>query len=354
NTTVAAENATAVNANVTLNIQDSSKDDVSWGPPNETKDCGDISEGSTCEHTFDNSTSGYTIPLTATAGAYTFYWNVFIDWQNGASNQNNSVNFTVHHMPDNFSSTLNPVKIFSGEFAEYNFTIGNAWSKNITDVIITMNCPQITGIVCNCTLTGQEAQDYCNLANVTNGMQEIAPFNISTNSSTPAGDYGINVTVNYTNPAGDDRIWSGQKNKILQIRVGGELVTTVTNPEGMTKITRNGITNLTGYANNTIASSLYKVWANWTIPSGWTNYSGNLSQYTDELSGGSLLWNNITANASITAALGQQQIRLRSTDNESREDWTNVDVLVYANTTISNFQSNDTTVVKADTVKLQV
>ena len=55
-----------------------------------------------------------------------------------------------------------------------------------------------------------------------------------------------------------------------------------------------------------------------------------LTQYTDELLGGSLLWNNITANVSITAALGQQQIRLRSTDNESREDWTNVDVLVYS------------------------
>ena len=357
NTTVAAENATAVNANVTLNVQDLSKDDVSWGPPNETKDCGDISEGSTCEVMFDNSAGGYLIPTTATSGTYVFYWNVFIELENGASSQNNSVNFTVYHMPDDFSSVLDPTKIFSGDYAGYNFTLGNPWSLNLTNVNVTITCPQVTGVACNCTMTGQEAQDYCNLGNVTNGTQEIALFNVSTNSSTPAGDYDVNVTVNYTNPGGEVHIWSGQANRIIQIRVGGELVTNITKPlaeDPPVKIIRNGFSNLTGYTNNTIALSLYEVWANWTIPSGWSNYLGNLTQYADELTGGSVLWNNITANVSLSAALGQQQVKLKAADNESREDWSIVDVLVYANTSLSGFQADDWEVVKGQTVALQV
>ena len=357
NTTVRSENAKAIDANVTLNIQDSGKDSVSWGPQSETKDCGNINKGDTCEVKFDNSTDGYPIPTTAASGDYEFFWNIIMDSESSDSKQNNSINFTIHHLPDNFSSTLAPAKIYSGEYALYNFTIGNIWSKNITLVNITVAYPKIPGLTCNCTLAGQTEQDYCYLDNVTNKTDEIAPFNISTNSSTPAGDYNINVTATYTNPAGELHTWTGQVDRILQIRVGGELITNITKPKEttpLTKITRNGFTNLTGWANNTKTYSLYKVWANWTLPSDWSNHSGNLSEYTAELSGGTMIWNNITANVSIIAQLGQQQLKLKSSDNESREDWSTADILVYANTTLENFQSDDYTAVKGQAITLDI
>jgi len=355
NTTVRSENAQAIDANVTLNIQDSVKDSVSWGPQSETKNCGNIDEEDTCEVKFDNSTSGYPIPTTAASGDYEFFWNIVMDSESSDPNQNNSISFTIHHLPDNFSSTLNPTKIYSGDYALYNFTIGNLWSKNITIVNITVEYPKIPGLTCNCTISGQTEQDYCYLDNVTNKTDEIAPFNISTNSSTPAGDYNINVTATYTNPAGEVHIWAGQADRILQIRVGGELITNITRPEEttpLTKITRDGLTNLTSWTNNTKTYSLYKVWANWTLPQYWSNHSGNLSEYTAELSGSTMIWNNITANVSIQAQLGRQQLKLKSSDNESREDWSTADIQVYANTTLENFQSDDYTAIKGQTITL--
>jgi len=72
NVTVSAINNTALGANITLNLLDWNKNKISWGP-NETKQCGDISEGQSCERRWDNSSSGYFIPLDASSGTYDFF-----------------------------------------------------------------------------------------------------------------------------------------------------------------------------------------------------------------------------------------------------------------------------------------
>ncbi len=348
NITITNHNATAINANITSNILDYSSSKVTWGL-DETSECGNIPVGGTCEKRFDNSTNGYLIPLdAATAGQYNFYWNITMNSECGTTTENNSLSFKVHHMPDNFTSIITPEKIYQNKSSTYNITITNSWSKNLTSVNITVNCPTGLGFTCNCSLPGQETRDYCYLENITGNSQKTASFNIST-YLTPAEDYNINATVNYTNPGGETHTWTEQKNQLLKVRIPGQLVNITSYP---TKVTRTGYSNLTGLSNNTLATDMTDVWVNWTLVHGWSNSTGNLNVYEDIQSPSEILWNNITVYFNLSSALGPQNIELYSTCTEGFEDWDIVAITIYANTSLTNPGASNNDPLQGETIQL--
>ena len=340
--------ATAYTVNVTLNIIDSDGQKVNWGP-DETKDCGSVNVGELCEVQFNNNSDGYIIPPSAMHGTYS--WNITINWTGGGTppSENTSYSFIVHKLADNFSSAIYPDKIVQNESSTYNFTVANPWSKNITDVNITINCP--VNMTCNCSLGGQENQDgYCLLYNITPGYSKTASFNITTNSSTTPADYDINVNVSYYNPGNEQRAWSNQQTQVLSVRGPTHLRVTVT--EYKTTITRNSLVDLKGYVNNT-DDTTNNLWLNWSLPSNWTNQTGNLSVFSSSLGPSEILWNNITANVSINASLGQQQIQLKSESDEEAPDWETKTVTVYANTSMPYVWINNSNPYRSEAVELK-
>ena len=340
--------ATAYDVNVTLNILDSGSQKVGWGP-DETKDCGSVALGELCEVQFNNNSNGYIIPTSTGQGTYS--WNITINWTGGGTppTQNTSYSFTVHKLTDNLSSAINPNKVVQNESSTYNLTIVNPWSKNITDVNITINCP--VNMTCNCSLAGQEDQNgYCLLYNITSSSSKTASFNITTNSSTTPADYDINVNVSYYNPGNEQRAWSNQQTQVLSVRGPTHLRVTIT--EYKTTITRNSLVDLKGYVNNTGDSATNNIWLNWSLPSNWTNQTGNLSVFSSSLGPSEILWNNITANVSINASLGQQQIQLKSESDEEAPDWETKTVTVYTNTSMPYISTNNSNPYRNEPVKL--
>jgi len=346
NITAINRNATAVNASITLNVLNSGKTaKTTWGPQTETTYCGNLAVNASCKKKFDNSTAGYPIPLTATAGGYRFYWNVTMASKSGTTRNNNSLYFRLHNVLDNTSSTLSPTKIFQNKSAIYNFTLTNPWSKNLTNVNVTINCPVVAGLTCRCLGT---TRSYCNISALAAGATRTFRFNIST-SSTPAGDYTINATLKYRNPGLETRTWPQLRSQVLRVRIPGQFVIISSWPANMTRV---GYGILKGYSNNTLGSAMTNVYLNWTLPSGWTNSSGSRSVFDPVQSAGEILWNNITAYDSLSSALGPQTIELRSSSSEGYEDWDSKTITVYAKTYIKSLHPNSTDPSRGDTVLL--
>ncbi|RLJ08084.1 MAG: hypothetical protein DRP13_02855, partial [Candidatus Aenigmatarchaeota archaeon] len=327
--------------NVSLNVLDSSLSQTSWFST-QVKQCGNLSAGETCEVEF----SSEDIPTNTVSGNYT--WNVTIYWQGGGSppDWNRSVNFTIHNLPSNFSSSINPDKINQNQSSVYNITIYNPWLGNLTKVNITINCPS-ENMTCVCLGT---SQGYCELGNITPLSVKTASFNISTNSSTEPADYPINATVNYTNPGLEERVWEEQQTQMLRVRGPTNLSVNITlYPE---TVTRGSLIQLRGYVNNTGALTT-NVWLNWTLPNAWSNYSGNLNVYNETLCSLCLLWNNITVNVSMDSSLGENSITLASESSEQSADWDTKTIYVYANTTLSDLQFNPPNPNRNETVWIQ-
>ncbi|MBN2251837.1 MAG: hypothetical protein JW724_07175 [Candidatus Altiarchaeota archaeon] len=333
NITASSNNSIAVDANITLNIRYSGSS-VAWGP-NQTLLCGDVAAYGMCTKRFDNNSYGYTIPTDASAGSYAYVWNVTMGWTNGGSTENNSLNFSVHRMTDNMSSVMTPGQVNKGYNTTYNVTITNPWfGRNLTGVNVSINCPDVAGLSCVCrNMTGST----CNLMQMINLMSYVVSFNVTTSESTPIGDYGINVTVNYTNPGGEFHSWAGFLPQTLMVRQAGIDAVIYNYSQNMT---RNGPWEISGYVNDTDAATQTNVRLNWTLPSGWTNISGSLSKYIASLPYQTANWSNLTANIPLQAELGPQTLSLRA-DSDQGSDWQDMTVYVYANTSASGFASND-------------
>jgi|GEM_PF-2703035 len=345
NITVNTSQSLAVNANISLNVLKQG-DQVSWGP-DETQACGDIASWGTCEKQFDNSTNGYPIPTDATSGVYSFNWNLTMSWDNGGTSINSTETFTVHHIPDNISSTLSPNEMEAGQWSYYNFTITNPWSANLTGVNVSINCPWSDGFNCSCL---GSSDPYCYLDQVENLTSSLASFNISANSSTSIGDYVVSVNLTYTNPGSESHIWTHQENQTQQIREVGlainfyEYPTTITRGDGV-------LTDLRMYLNNTAAATQTNGYSNWTLPSGWYVSTGSEDLSHSDIPQYNVSWHNMTVNVSISANLGPQEIQMNATSDQSN-DWDTFTVTVYANTTLLGPDLNDTSPTREDSVKI--
>ncbi|RLI96480.1 MAG: hypothetical protein DRO99_04375, partial [Candidatus Aenigmatarchaeota archaeon] len=334
----------AGSVNVTLNVVDGSGSVVSWFSE-VSRDCGTLQVGELCEAGF----GAQGIAGTVSGGRY--YWNVTVNWSGGGSppEVNSSEWFTVHRVSDNVSSSLEPVKVLQNGSVVYNVTVGNPWSANLTGVNVTVNCPE--NMTCLCLLSGQESNEWCRLGNITSGENATASFNITTKSSTVPGDYDLNATVNYTNPGMEERSLEGQGNRILSVRGPTKLSVVITAYEA--SLVRGGLYELRGYVNNTGDSVTNNVWLNWTLPAGWSNYSGSLNVFSSSLGSGGMLWNNITVNVSMGAALGTQDVELHSESDEEAEDWDSVETDVYAGTNVTWVWVNESSPYRNGSIRME-
>ncbi len=347
NVTVNNYNATAIDAKISLNILDYAKNTVDWGP-NETKLCGSIPAGGSCEVKYDNGSAGYPIPVDATPGTYTFHWNVTIEAKNYQATTNTSQTFVLHHIPSGFSSSIYPYKVLNGSWTTYNFTMYNFFSKNLTDVNVTINCPEGVGITCTCYGT---SQPYCYLPALDAKTNHTFSFNISTSPATPVGEYVVNVTVTYTNPGNEAHTWYEVESRSFFVKQPYLDVRIVTYP---IKVTRgSSFVPLEGFVNNTDpdGNNATNLWLNWSLPAGWINATGELGKFIAVLPPATLAWNNITVNISLSASLGEQKVVLKG-ENPQWYDLDKKIVVVYANTTIQPY-TNQTDPAQGETVLLR-
>ena len=338
--------AVAYNVNVTINIINEGSLEVSW-TPNETKTCGNLGVGQICELRFDNSSFGYKISESESSGNY--YFRILMEWfgEGSGSSVNASYWFNLYQIKDNFSSSLSPVKIVQGESSVYNFTITNPWSKNLTEVNVTITCPSVN-MTCFCLGT---SLSYCSLGNITSGSSKTASFNITTNSSTVPADYEVNASVSYSNPGAELKTWIEQRTEVLQVR--GPTVLRVNITEFPANATRGHIYDLKGYVNNTGNPAVTDLYLNWSIPSGWVNITGDLNRTRASLTGGSIWWNNVTVNLTELSQLGPMEIELRSESANQPADWQTETVYVFSNTTIDNVLSNNSNPFRNESITLQ-
>ena len=334
--------STAQNITITLNIVEPSGQIAQWFKT-ETKQCFQLNSNQSCEAEFNNESSGYNI-TTTTAGTYKF--NVTISWFHGGMPPNrNLIEFTIHHVPDNFTGYLNDSEITPEISTIYIFNITNPWSKNLTKVNVTINCPNITGMSCNCSTTSKQ---YCEIGNVQPYATETAVFNITTTQDTPFGEYPINVTVSYTNPGNENHSWEEYENDILRIM---PLVAYII--DYPTNITRgSGLANLTSYAKNIGTTDLDNVTLNWTLPHNWTNTTGSLKKFASRLVPEEKLWNNITIITTINATLGNQPIIVTANSPNATEDSDTKYVMVTANSFVYDITFNNTEPFRGETISI--
>jgi hypothetical protein len=319
--------SSGLEVNSSLFVADPFDVKAAWGP-DETLLCdSELMPSETCEVQFNNNTNGYVIPLTASTGIH--HWNVTANWTGGGTppTYNNSYTFVVFDLRQNMTSSINPSNINQNESSIYNFTFSNPFSSSLTNVNITINCPEIS---INCTCVGS-SNGYCELGTISPGSNKTASFNITTNSSSQPGYANINATVYYTNPGNEDKSWAEEQNKLLYIKGPTKLNVTIT--QYPSTATRGSAYELRGNVNDT-GSLTNNIWLNWSLPFGLKNQTGELYVFNSTLGQNEILWNNITALFNSSTKLGPNNIELKSASDEESEDISLVVIDVYSNTSI--------------------
>ncbi|MBU2637888.1 MAG: hypothetical protein KJ955_02855 [Nanoarchaeota archaeon] len=78
--------------------------------------------------------------------------------------------------------------------------------------------------------------------------------------------------------------------------------------------------NLSAYVKNVGNQTSTNTWLNFSLPSGWTNITGNMSFYIGNLTADATAYNNITANITTSASAGVATIMAIAACNESITD----------------------------------
>ncbi|RME53525.1 DUF2341 domain-containing protein [Candidatus Woesearchaeota archaeon] len=202
NVTARNENATALNTSIYLRILNPDQTPAGWGPDSE-KNCGDLAPGATCTKQWNNASNGYYIPFDAATGTYNMLWETTFSGTNFQDKTSSNFTFKLHRLTDEFSATINPGKVNKNDSAIYEFGMVNLWSKNLTDLNVSINCPQAPGITCTCLNT---TLPYCNLTSLEGSSQEDPWFNntwqyrtkinlTNNEASTLQAGYSVNVTI---------------------------------------------------------------------------------------------------------------------------------------------------------------
>lgn len=113
----------------------------------------------------------------------------------------------------------------------------------------------------------------------------------------------ITITIGASSPAGGTPSpLSFQVNGTLYSYSGGpHLIVDII--DYSSSVSQSNSYNLSARVKNTGNETATNTWLNWTLPTGWTNTSGNLSQNITNLTGsGSTAWNNITVNLDASSA----------------------------------------------------
>ncbi len=350
NVTVKSLNNSAVYANVNLTLQNSLGGYAGFGPNNENYYCGIIPEGTSCTAVFDNNASGYQIPTSlAITGSANYTFKVVVYAKNGGEYANTSYKITVHNIPSTFSATLSPTRIYqNGAPAYYNFTLTNLWSKNLTNVTVKINCPNLLGLTCECI--DNLGSPSCNVSSLAPGKNITFSFRIAATEDTPIGDYIINATVSYINPLNNNKTWVEVKPETLEIRSPGIMEITVYSYPA--SLTRGENVSFKAYANNTGSLTANESWLAYSLyPAGWRIVSGQQNVTAYNVSPAEIFWNNVTFATNTSSKLGAQTIKLESGSNLGQYDFKYITVYVYGNTTLLIWV-NDTNVSRGEGIRI--
>ncbi|MFP4402721.1 MAG: DUF2341 domain-containing protein [Candidatus Woesearchaeota archaeon] len=255
----------------------------------------------------------------------------------------------VHNIPSTFNTSALE-RLYLNEYTPIDFSFINLWTeKNLTDVSVTLNCPNLPGLDCLCI---GEVDNVCNFNYLEPLTKLESYFNITADDATPTGDYYINFTINYTNPVGNNKSWKQKKGQLLEIRERGLLEIFVDYYEDV--VTRGEFTTINLYANNTNTSTPdTNAWLNYTaVPNSWNVNSGNLNQFKTALDPGEYIWNNITFDIGLNANLGSQKIMANSSADSAIPDFKQAFIDVYANTFITEFYPTELNVSRGENVDL--
>lgn len=157
-------------------------------------------------------------------------------------------------------------------------------------------------------------------ASITISYNDTEPFDlaakgiriIQVNATTPSttGEYGIIITTDATSADADPN--SATTNITLAAYTGGPYfdLSITTYP---VSAEQSGSYNLIARLRNIGNETATGTWINWTLPTGWSNTSGNLTKNVGSLASGASESNNITVNLNAaTASAGTQTISVKA------------------------------------------
>jgi len=331
NLTIKAFNNTAINTNVHLTLIDQNSNYAGFGPNNEVYNCGNIEEGNYCKAVFTNSSNGYPIPTDLQIQNQTYNFKINATMENGNDYINTSNIIVIHNIPSTFNSTK-PDRLYqNGNPVYYNFSLRNLWSKNLTNVKVKINCPNLPGLSCECL--DNPGSNVCSIGNLTSNEEKTVSFKITATEDTPTGDYIVNATVNYTNPANREKVWHEQRPETLEIRTIG--IMEITPYSYPTKVTRGQSFEFKSYANNTGSQTANEAWLAYSeYPSDWSLTSGQQNVTAYNVAPNEYFWNNVTFSTSLNSQLGPRNVKLESGSDVDQHDFKYVTIYVYGNTSL--------------------
>jgi hypothetical protein len=152
-------------------------------------------------------------------------------------------------------------------------------------------------------------------------------ININVTSPSEPGIYPLRITVNATTTNADP--YSVTLNAtIISSWNGPYLIVSIENYENIVQQSSGGV-NYSAKVRNIGNETAANVWINWTLPSGWSNTSGNLDYFAGNLSNGSVSWNNITVyiSSNANAVVSSLYVNTNSSNNSPANASLNVSVI---------------------------
>ncbi|MEM5829117.1 MAG: DUF2341 domain-containing protein, partial [Candidatus Aenigmatarchaeota archaeon] len=260
-----------------------------------------------------------------------------------------ALHLILHKLPSTFNSTISSNRVYTDGTPIYlNISLKNLWSRNITNLNITLNCPSLQGLSCECI--NNPGSNKCIIGNAVSMQSITSQFRINASSSTPVGDYLINFTIEYINPLGNRKEWGEVEQKTIEIRERGKIeITIYSYPQNMT---RGNSYDFKAYGNNTGEETASSAWLAYeSYPSEWIIVAGQQNVSVSNLQPNQTFWNNVTFSIPISASLGEKQVLLSSGSNLDQKDNKTITTYVYASTNIVAWV-NKTNVTRGETVRI--
>jgi hypothetical protein len=139
--------------------------------------------------------------------------------------------------------------------------------------------------------------------------KNVSFVNISATFASSVREDPVLITIDATTPSADPSI--AYANLTLASYVGGPYFD-VKIANYTSSISQSQAMNLSAYVTNVGNETANETWLNWSLPSGWTNASGNLTIYVGNLTPSSTVYNNITASISSSASATISTITARA------------------------------------------
>jgi len=126
-------------------------------------------------------------------------------------------------------------------------------------------------------------------------------INITADFADQASENDITITINASHYLHTPSPVSLTTNATINSYSGGPYLS-VTIMEYTSMVSQSQTFNLSAKVKNIGNETGEGAWLNWTLPSGWSNTSGNQSQFIGNLSSGSYAWNNLTITVNPSSA----------------------------------------------------